>query len=63
MNMKDRIIKSQLKRLGIDVNHPKQVTKKALRDLVNTSVPSLFSAMEMIAYLNELIDILDKEYN
>jgi len=60
--MKDKIIKNQLRRLGIDVNNPKQITKNAIRDLVNTSVPSLFNASEMIIYLNEQIDKLEKEY-
>lgn len=62
MSLKTKVLKSQLKRLGIDMSNPKQVTKKAIRDLISTSVPSLISPSEMVIYLNEQIDKLEKEY-
>jgi len=59
MGIKDKIIKSQLKKLGIDISHPKQVTFKTLNDLIESSIPSIISEREMIKFLQEKINELE----
>lgn len=48
--------------MGIDINHPKEVTKKAITDLINASIPSLFTAHQMIEFLEHEIERIDKEW-
>jgi hypothetical protein len=62
MSFKEKLIKSQLKKMGIDVDHPQAVTLKAIRDLVSTSVPSLITPKSMVLFLESQIEKLENEY-
>jgi len=59
MTMKQKILKNQLKRLGIDVTHPKQVTFRTLHDLILHSVPNIISKEEMEKFLEDEIKQLE----
>lgn len=59
MTMKQKIIKNQLKRLGIDISHPKQVTFRTLHDLIQHSVPNIISKKEMEKFLKDEINQLE----
>jgi len=59
MGIKQKVIKKQLKRLGIDISHPKQVTFRTLHDLIQHSVPNIISKKEMERFLEDEINQLE----
>lgn len=62
MGLKDKIVKRQLKAMGIDISDPKAVTFKTIRTLIVTSVPSLINHKQMIQFLEDQIILIKKEY-
>ena len=62
MGLKEKIVKRQLKAMGIDLSDPKAVTFKTIRTLINTSVPSLIGHKQMIEFLEDQIVEIKKEY-
>ena len=62
MGLKDRIVKKQLKAMGIDLSDPKAITFKTIRTLIITSVPSLINKQQMIKFLEDQIAELKKEF-
>ena len=62
MKLKERIVRKQLKAMGIDLSDPKNLTFKTIKDLISSSVPSLVKSKEMVDFLNKQIDELEKEF-
>lgn len=59
MSLKEKIVKRQLKAMGIDISNPKNLTFKTIKDLINSSVPSLIKSKEMIEFLKEQVNELE----
>lgn len=60
--MANRIIKHQLRMLGIDINSKDSLKNASLRSIetiVHTSVPSLISKKDMVFFLKEQIRYLE----
>lgn len=60
--MVNRIMKHQLRMLGIDVNSKdslKNASFRSIETVVHTSVPSLISKKDMISFLKEQIHYLE----
>lgn len=62
MKLKERIVRKQLKTMGIDLSNPKNLTFKTIKDLISSSVPSLIKSHEMVDFLNKQIDELENEF-
>lgn len=62
MGLKDKIVKKQLKAMGIDLSDPKAITFKTIRTLISTSVPSLIKHKQMIKFLEDQIIEIKNEY-
>lgn len=62
MSLKEKIVKKQLKAMGIDISNPKKLTFKTIKDLINSSVPSLIKSKEMIEFLKEQVNELEVEF-
>lgn len=62
MGLKEKIVKRQLKAMGIDLSDPKAVTFKTIRTLISTSVPSLIGHKQMVEFLEDQIVEIKKEY-
>ena len=62
MSLKEKIVKRQLKAMGIDISNPKKLTFKTIKDLINSSVPSLIKSKEMIEFLKEQVNELEVEF-
>ena len=62
MGLKDRIVKKQLKAMGVDLSDPKAITFKTIRTLISTSVPSLIKKQQMIKFLEDQIEQIKKEF-
>lgn len=59
MSLKEKIVKRQLKAMGIDISNPKNLTFKTIKDLINSSVPSLIKSKDMIEFLKEQVNELE----
>lgn len=60
--MRNRIMKHQLRMLGVDVNSKnglKNASFRSIETVVNTSVPSLISKKDMIIFLKKQIQYLE----
>lgn len=55
MGLKEKLVKRQLKAMGIDLSNPKAITFKTIRTLIITSVPSLINKQQMIKFLEDQI--------
>ena len=62
MKLKERIVRKQLKAMGIDLSNPKNLTFKTIKDLIRLSIPSLMKSKEMVEFLNKQIDELENEF-
>jgi hypothetical protein len=62
MKLKERIVRKQLKAMGIDLSDPKNLTFKTIKDLIISSVPSLVKSKEMIEFLYCQIADLKNEF-
>lgn len=62
MGLKEKLVKRQLKNMGIDLSDPKAVTFKTIRTLIGTSVPSLIGHKDMIRFLEDQIILIKKEF-
>ena len=62
MNLKERIVRKQLKALGMDLSDPKKLIFKTIKDIINSAVPSVMKADEMVDFLNKQVDELKKEF-
>jgi len=62
VGLKEKIVKRQLKAMGIDLSDPKAVTFKTIRTLISTSVPSLIGHKQMVEFLEDQIVEIKKEY-
>ena len=62
MKLKEKIIRKQLKAMGIDLSNPKNLTFKTIKDIIDASVPSIMKSKEMVDFLNKQIDELEKEF-
>lgn len=60
--MRNRIMKHQLRMLGVDANSKdglKNASFRSIETVVNTSVPSLISKKDMIIFLKKQIQYLE----
>lgn len=62
MGLKEKMVKRQLKAMGIDLSDPKAVTFKTIKSLISTSVPSLIDHKQMIKFLQDQIEEIKKEW-
>ena len=62
MGFKQKLVKRQLKNMGIDISNPKAVTFKTIKTLIVTSVPSLINHKDMIRFLEDQIILIKKEW-
>lgn len=62
MGLKEKIVRKQLKAMGVDLSDPKAITFKTIRTLISTSVPSLIGHKDMIRFLEEQIIRVKKEF-
>lgn len=61
MSMKERLIKKGLRNMGVDFSNPKQLVFRTINDLLKTSIPNLITKNEMVKFLNQKVDDLEKE--
>lgn len=66
MGMKEKIVRKQAKKiltaLGHDISNPKQIVFKSMTDLIDSSIPSLLTPKEMVMFLKNLIEKIEKEW-
>ena len=62
MNIKDKVVKNAIRKLGIDLSDPKKLIFKTIKDIIDSSVPSIMKSKEMVDFLNDRIDELKDEF-
>ena len=62
MKLKEKIARRQLTAMGIDLSDPKKLIFKTIKDIIDSSVPSVMKSKEMVDFLNKQVDELEKEY-
>jgi hypothetical protein len=65
MGLVNKLKKRQLRSMGIDVDNKNSIanaTIRTIKNLVETSVPSVIKPLEMRNLLQKMVDKLEQEY-